>query len=176
MTQKPSPEEYLLIGEIVGAFGIRGQLKLRSLTDNVDHLRRKIKTVYIGAKHQEYQVAEVIEHKPGLLVMSLNGVASRTDAENLRGAEVAIHEKQAAPLDRDEYFIHDLYGLHVLLENGERLGTVREVLQTGANDVLVVTRENQPDVLIPVIHDVIIELDMPSKRLVVRLLDGLLGE
>lgn len=172
----PTPEEVLLVGEIVAAFGIRGQLKVRSLTDHVAHLRRKIKTVYVGPKLKPYQIKEVFEHKPGLLVFSFEGIATRTDAEGLRGSEMFILESQAVPLAEDEYFIHDLYGMQVLIEGGELLGTVREVLQTGANDVLVVQREQQPEALIPIIHDVIVEMDTAQKRLVIRLIPGLLGE
>lgn len=170
------PQEYLLVGEIVAAFGIRGQLKVRSLTDNVEHLRRKIKTLYVGSQRQAYRVKDLHEHKPGLLIVALEGVTGRTEAENLRGSEVAILAEQALPLNTDEYFIHDLYGLEVLLESGERLGKVREVVQTGANDVLVVARENESDALIPVIRDVVIELDVPNKRVVVRPLPGLLSD
>lgn len=172
----PQSNEYVLVGEIVAAFGIRGQLKVRSLTDRVDHLRLKIKQIYVGPKHQVYQVKETFEHKPGLLIMTLDGVKSRTDAENLRGSEVAILEGQTAPLETDEYFLHDLYDMEVMLESGEPFGKVREVLQTGANDVLVVARPDQPDALLPVIHDVIVSMDTAQKRMVVRLIDGLLGE
>lgn len=165
-----------MIGEIVAAFGIRGQVKMRSLTDNVAHLQRKIKTVYVGPKRVSHRLKEVFEHKPGLLIMTLEGVSSRTAAEDLRGVEVSILEEQAFPLDEGEYFIHELYGLDVFLEDGEKFGSVREVLQTGANDVLVVSRPNQPDALLPMIRDVVVSLDVPNKRVVVRLLEGLLGE
>ena len=165
-----------MVGEIVAAFGIRGQLKVRSLTDRVDHLLRKIKQIYVGPQRQPYKVKDLFEHKPGLLVLTLDGVASRADAENLRGAEITLLETQLAPLGKDEYFLHDLYGMEVVLETGESFGKVREIIQTGANDVLVVARPDQPDALLPVIHDVVITMDTAHKRVVVRLLDGLLAD
>ncbi|HJZ46309.1 MAG TPA: ribosome maturation factor RimM [Roseiflexaceae bacterium] len=163
-----------MIGEVVAPFGIRGQIKVKSYTDNVDHLRRHIRTVYLGPKRQSYPLKGVIEHKPGLLILSLGGVTKREQAEDLRSSEVAILERDAAPLDEGEYFIHQLYGLTVLTEDGAVIGKVREVLETGASEVLVVTRPGQPDGLIPMIRDVIQELDIPGGRIVVRVLEGLL--
>ncbi|MBC8159609.1 MAG: 16S rRNA processing protein RimM [Roseiflexaceae bacterium] len=172
----PQNEDFILVGEIVAAFGIKGQVKVKSYTDNLAHLQRKIKTLYVGAKRKPYVIKELFEHKPGLLVLQLEGVATRTAAEDLRGSELTILESQAAPLGEGEYFIHQLYRLNVLLESGEQLGKVREVLQTGANDVLVVAREGKPDALIPMINDVIVNLDLPHNQVVIRPLDGLFDE
>ena len=147
---------------------------MKSYTDNVDHLSRRIRTVYLGPKRQSYPLKGVIEHKQGLLILSLGGVTKREQAEDLRRFEVAILEREAAPLAEDEYFIHQLYGLTVLTEDGIEIGKVREVLETGASEVLVVTRAGQPDGLIPMIHDVVQELDIAGSRIVVRLLEGLL--
>ena len=176
MTEQSSPDDYMLVGQIVGAFGIRGQIKLRSLTDNVDHLRRQIKALYIGPKRQEFKLKEAFEHKPGMLILTLEGVSSRIAAEELRGSEVTILEHQAAPLAVDEYFIHQLFGLEVRTEDGAVMGTVREVLQTGANDVLVVAREGKPEALLPIIHDVILSFNFAEKYVVVRPLEGLLSD
>lgn len=173
MTQNPNNEDFLLIGEIVAAFGIKGQVKMRSLTDNIEHLQRNVTSVYIGAKHKQHRIKELFEHKPGLLVLQLEGVATRTDAENLRGSEVTILESQAAPLGEGEYFIHQLYNLEVVLEDGEPLGKVRDVLQTGANEVLVVAREGKPDALIPVVAD-IVSFDFATKRATVRPIEGMI--
>jgi 16S rRNA processing protein RimM len=175
MTEKtPSPDELLLVGQIVAAFGIRGQVKMKAYTANVEHLRRRIRTLYIGPERRGYGLKNVIEHKPGLLILTLDGVTSREQAEDLRRAEVAILEREAAPLEAGEYFIHQLYGLDVVTEQGQPIGKVREVLETGANDVLIVSRPGQPDGLIPMIHDVVQELDIEGKRVVVRLIEGLL--
>lgn len=174
MHRAPTPaDDTLLIGEIVAAFGIRGQMKMRSYTDNVEHLRRRVRSVFLGPERQEYALRGVIAHKPGMLVVSLEGVTTRTEAEELSGSEVAIRESDAPPLAQGEYFIHDLYGLLVVTEAGEEIGRVREVISTGANEVLVVPRQGQPEALIPVIHDVVQDLDIPSGRVVIRVIEGL---
>lgn len=172
--RSPDPDETLLIGEIVAPFGLRGQVKVRSYTDQVEHLRQHIRSVFLGPERREYALTGVFEHKPGLLVLSLGGITTREAAEELRGAEVAILEREAAPLAEGEYFIHQLYGLTVVDEAGTEIGRVREVLETGANEVLVVARPGAPELLLPMIYDVVQDLDIPGGRVVVRLLEGLL--
>jgi 16S rRNA processing protein RimM len=173
-SSSPSPDELLLIGHIGGAFGLRGQVKFAPITQHVDHLRRNIQTLYIGPKLQPYQLRNVLVHKQGVLVLTLEGVNDRGAADMLRGAEASIRESEAAPLETDEYFFHSLYGLAVVTEEGEELGKVRDVLETGANDVLVVARSNGGEALIPIIQDVVREMDVPGGRIVVRLIPGLL--
>src|SRR6266508_2860610 len=114
------------------------------------------------------------EHSPSPDETLLSGVTTPEEAENLRGAEVAIREQDAAPLEADEYFIHQLYGLTVVAEDGAEIGRVREVIETGANEVLIVARPGQPDALIPMIRDVVQDLDIAGGRVVVRLIEGLL--
>lgn len=167
------PAEYLLIGQIVAAHGLRGQVKVRALTDRPDHIQQHIRTVFVGEQRTPYRLLALHQHKPGVLILTLSDVADRTAAEDLRRAEIYIAATEAAPLDEDEYFVHDLYGLRVEDEAGATLGTVREVLETGANEVLVVKRTEGGELLLPVIRDVIVQMDINGGRVVVRLLEGL---
>lgn len=175
MTEQPAtPDTTILIGQIVAAFGVRGQVKMKAITAQVDHLRRRIRTLYLGPKLQAYTLKSLIEHKPGLLILTLEGLTTREQANELRGQDVAILETQAAPLAEGEYFIHQLYGLKVVADTGDEIGSVAEVLETGANEVLVVKRDGKPDGLIPMIHDVVQALDFAGGRVVVHLMPGLL--
>lgn len=176
MEEHPSADEVLLIGTVIDAFGLHGEIKIRSFTDRVDHLRRHVRTVFLGEERRPFALQRVHEPKAGVLILTLGGVTDRTTAEALRGAEVTIRESDAAPLDTDEYFIHQLYGLRVVERNGEEIGVVREVLQTGANDVIVVERHGCPDTLLPMIHDVVERLDIAAGEIVVRLLPGLIDD
>jgi 16S rRNA processing protein RimM len=166
-------EEFLLVGYIVSAFGLQGQVKMRAVTDRPEHMAAQVYTLYVGARHTPYRLRSMFEHKPGLLVLTLDGVHTREQAEDLRGSEVFIHERDAAPLEEDEYYLHDLYGLQVETAEGEALGEVRDVLETGANNVLIVARPGQGDLLIPMIREVVQHLDIAQGRIVVRLLEGL---
>lgn len=167
-------EEFLLIGRIVSPFGVRGQLKFAAVTDRPDYIRRHVRTLYLGAQRATYTLAKLHEHKPGLFILGLRGVDSHEAAEELRGEDVYINAAEAAPLDKDEYFLHQLVGLTVQLEDGQELGKVREVLETGASDVLVIARPGQPDALVPMAREFIIELNVAQGRLVVRPIEGLL--
>ncbi len=176
MSSPLESEDFLLIGTIVAPFGVHGQVKLRAFTDNPEHVQKRIRTVYIGKRFSPYQLLNVFQHKPGLLILTLKGIATREDAEDLRGADVHIPESEAAPLAAGEYFLHQLYNLHVETIDGQTIGQVREVIETGANNVVVVTRPNQSDALIPMIHDVVQEIDFAGGRLIIRVIEGLLSE
>jgi 16S rRNA processing protein RimM len=175
MTNPPvAPDELLLIGRIIGVVGLRGQMRMRLITTKFDHLQRRVRRVFVGAQQTPHTLTGVNFPKPGVAVIALADVTSREQAELLRGSDVLIHQRDAAPLDTDEYFIHELYDLMVVTEAGEELGRVREVLETGANEVLVVQRRGAAEALIPMIRDVVVQLDIPAQRIVIRPIDGLL--
>jgi 16S rRNA processing protein RimM len=174
MHEQPTPENTLLVGILSAPFGVRGQIKMRAITSNLEHLIRKIRTVYVGPSYQTYRITNMFEHKPGLLILTLDGVADRNAAEALRGADVSILSSHASPLADDEYFLHDLPGLRVETESGALVGVVRDYIETGANEVIVVAREGAADALIPLVHDIVVELNIAAKRIVIRPLPGLL--
>lgn len=169
----PSADDLLLVGSISGPFGVRGQVKLNTLSSHPEHLAR-VRTVYIGEELKPMRLQRAQMHKHNLVILTLDGVGNRNAAELLRNAEVFIRETDAAPLEAGEYFLHDLPGLTVETTAGETLGHVKEVLETGANDVLVVERLEGGEALVPMIHDVVKELDLQGKRIVVELIPGLL--
>ena len=174
---RPQPEEqddFLLVGTLGLPFGIKGQVKLHTLTSRPEHLRR-LETLFLGEKRRAVTLRRAIQHKPNILLLTLDGIEDRTTAEAVRGEEVFIRESDAAPLEEDEYFLHDLPGLRVETTAGEHVGTVKEVLETGANDVLVVERVAGGEVLVPMIHDVVKALDIGAQRLVIEPIDGLLA-
>jgi 16S rRNA processing protein RimM len=168
------PEELLLAGYLVGSFGIKGQLKLRLVSDRPDHLERRVKTLYVGKLRQPYKLKSAFQHKSNLMIVSLEGVESRDDADALRGSEVSIREQDAAPLADDEYFLHELHELPVLTEAGDEVGVVRDIVETGASDMLVVRRPGKADALIPMVRDFVVELDIPGRKIVIRPIQGLL--
>jgi 16S rRNA processing protein RimM len=109
-----------------------------------------------------------------VLIIALAGIDSRDAAEALRGQEVYIRQADALPLDQDEYYLHDLPGLRVEHVDGTTIGIVKEVLETGANEVLIVTRPEGGEVLIPMIKDVVKRLDIAAGVVVIEPLPGML--
>lgn len=172
-TPLTNADEFLLVGSIGLPFGIKGQVKLHTITSRPEHLIR-LKTVFLGDAHVATRLRRAVEHKHAVMILTIDGVEDRNAAEALRGTEVYIRQQDAAPLDEDEYFLHDLPGLQVETIAGEILGTVSEVLETGANDVLVVKRESGQEVLIPMTREVIKSLDLTTKRVIIEPLQGLL--
>jgi 16S rRNA processing protein RimM len=154
-------------------FGVHGQLKLHAITNRPEHLSR-VSTVFIGVELTPYKLRRAAEHKPSVLIITLSGIATRDDAEALRGQEVYIRQTDALPLDPDEYYLHDLPGLRVEIVDGTVIGTVKEVLETGANEVLIVVRPEGGEVLIPMIKDVVKQLDIAAGVVVIDPLPGML--
>ena len=169
-------DDLLLIGLVAAPFGVKGQLKLKSLTDRPDYISRNVRTLYLqlGKEVSEHTLARLHEHKPGLLILTLQGVDDREAAEELRGAEVYIRASEAAPLAEDEYFIHQLVGLTALTPEGQTIGKVREIIETGAGEVLVIARPSQPDALVPMVRQFITSLDLPAGQVVITPIEGLL--
>ncbi|HEY0603282.1 MAG TPA: ribosome maturation factor RimM [Herpetosiphonaceae bacterium] len=177
MSQQPRPslDELLLVGQITSPFGVHGQLNLHAITNRPEHLRR-VSTVFVGENLTPYKLKRAAPHKPTVLIVTLNGIDSREAAETLRGQEVYIRQADAMPLDEDEYYLHDLPGLRVETADGTAIGTVKEVLETGANEVLVVTRPEGGEALIPMIKDVVKRLDIAGGLIVVEPLPGMLDD
>jgi 16S rRNA processing protein RimM len=133
---------------------------------------RDLKRVFVG---EDRTPADIIQRRtvgPGA-VLRLSTVKSRDAARALFQSYVYVPEAEAAPLPEGEYFVHQIIGLTVITTEGETLGTVREVLQTGSNDVYLV-RQGQREVLIPALKDVVHRIDLEAKTMVVTLPPGLL--
>ena len=109
-----------------------------------------------------------------MVILKFKGYDSINDVERYRGRDLWITREQAVPLGEDENFVADLIGLAVVTDGGETLGTMKDVMFTGANDVYVVERENGKELLLPAIKDCILDVDLENGVMTVHVLDGLL--
>jgi 16S rRNA processing protein RimM len=169
----PLPDEMLLIGRIVGPFGVRGQLRVAAVTDRPKHLQH-VKRVFVGDTLKPYRLRQAFVHKPSIVVLALEGVGSRNAAETLREQDVYIRQSDALPLEEEEYYLHDLPGMRVQTLDGVDVGVVKGVIETGANEVLVVTRPEGGEVLVPMIKDVVKQLDIAGGTIMIEPMPGLL--
>lgn len=175
--QETSPEpRYLAVGLIVGAHGLRGELKVELLTDD-PHRFGQLERVYLGLEGTEptpWALAGYRLHK-GRALLQLERCNGRAEAQALRGLLVQIPIDEAIPLEEGQYFEHQIMGLEVWTVSGESLGTVDEIIHTGANEVYVVhgTGPARNEILIPAIADVVVEIDLVAGRLTVQLPEGL---
>jgi 16S rRNA processing protein RimM len=165
--------DYLVVGEILRPHGVRGELRMRVLTDYPERLGT-LETLYVGPDHNPHRVLGSRGHRETVL-LRLEGVPDRETAERYRGLLVHVAIEDAVPLEDGEHYLFELVGLTVVTEEGRELGQLVDVLETGANDVYVV-KGPSGEVLLPAIPDVVREVDVQGGQMTVHLLDGLLDE
>lgn len=169
--------DYFDIGSIVNVHGLRGELRVLPTTE--DPLRFELlKTIEVFPKNSEsgsviYVLDSVRLHKT-VVVLKLIGIDDRNAAEQLIGGVIKIPRSMALPLDEDEYYQKDLLDMAVITDEGEELGTLVQILETGANDVYVVRSEGEAkDLLIPAIKECILSVDIAASKMTVHLMKGL---
>lgn len=170
---------YLLIGQITRPHGVRGELRVRLSTDYPDHVN-ELKHVYIGKKlsgedAQPYAVSGLRMNKAhGLL--RLEEINDRNQADRLRQLYVLVRFEDAVSLEDDEFYLFQVIGMSVQTQDGFTLGTVRRVMETGANDVYVVDSPEHGEVLFPITVETLISHDIEDGIIWVNIPDGLLPE
>ncbi len=167
-------EAYLQVGVITSTHGLKGECKVFPTTDDMARFK-KLKEVRAetGKGMETLRITQVRFHK-NMAMLKFDGIDTIEEIQAYKGCSLLIPRKDAVPLAPGEYFLCDLVGLAAYEDNGNRLGTVKEILRTGANDVYVVEREDKKEVLIPNIKDCILEVSLEEKRMTVHLLEGLL--
>ena len=167
-------QEFLEVGQIINTFGIKGFVKVYPYTDDIKRFD-DLKKVYIKNKleKKELEIQEVKYHK-NMVLIKFKGIDKLEDAESLRCHYKLIDRKDSKPLDEDTYFIVDLLGLEVYTDEGKLLGKLDDIFNTGSNDIYVVKDELGKQLLLPAIKDVIKEIDIKNKKIIVHLLNGLI--
>lgn len=168
--------EYFEIGKIVNTHGIHGEVRVLTTTDFVAQRFAIDTTVYVRTlrqpQPQSLTVKTVRRHKQFLLV-SFEELADLTAVEPLKGGKLLVGADQRHDLADGEFYYSDIIGLTVVDESNEPLGTVKEILSPGANDVWVVARKHQSDLLLPAIKSVILHLDLSAHTVTVAVPEGL---
>jgi 16S rRNA processing protein RimM len=146
---------------------VRGEFKLRLQTDDPEHLLT-VRRLYLGDETTPRAVLGARLHA-GHALLRLQGISSPETVERLRDTPLRMRGSDARPLAPNEYFLYQIIGLAVVTEEGERLGAVTDLLETGANEVLVVTPDDGgADLLLPSHPEVVLELDPRAGRVVIR--------
>lgn len=167
-------EEMLRVGVISSTHGVRGEVKVFPTTDDPNRFK-DLKTVTLDTGKELLPLTiQSVKFFKRMVILKFKEYDNINDIEPYKGRDLLIHRDQAVPLNEGEYFITDLVGLDVITDEGEPLGKLSEVLQTGANDVYVVKRSSGKDVLIPAIKSCILNVDLDAGQMKVHLLDGLL--
>ena len=166
-------EELLQVGAITSTHGIRGEVKVFPTTDDPKRFC-KLKQVILddGKSKQELEI-ESVKFFKNLIILKFKGIDDINEVEKYRKATLWVTREQAVPLKKDEYFIADLIGLSVVTEEGEVLGNLTDVMQTGANDVYVIAKEGEEEFLIPAIKECVKNVDLENRMMTIFLMPGL---
>ena len=167
-------EQFLQVGVISSTHGIRGEVKVFPTTD--DPMRfKKLKKVLLdtGRERLELEVQSVRFFKQ-FAIVKFKGIDNINDIERYKGKGLFVPREDAVPLDEDEYYIADLIGMEVFTEDGH-FGVVKDVMETGANEVYIIESDEHGEVLIPAIRQCVLDVNVEEKKMKIRLMDGLIG-
>lgn len=166
-------EDLLQVGVVTTTHGVRGEVKVFPMTDDSARFK-KLKNVILdtGKEKLDMEITNVKFFK-NLVIVKFKGYDNINDVERFRQAKLLVTRDNAVELAENEYFIADLIGLKASSDEGEDLGEITDVLQTGANDVYVISKEGTPDLLVPAIKDCVVNVDIEAGTIVLHLLDGL---
>lgn len=167
-------EEFLQVGIVSSTHGIRGEVKVYPTTDDINRFKKLKQVIAEGKKQNETLHVEQVKFFKNMVILKFREINSMDEAEKYRNVPLLVPRDQAIRLKPGEYFLCDLIGLEVSADTGEYLGTLSEVIRTGANDVYVVRSKNEKEVLIPNIKECIIEVSLEKNTMTVHLLEGLL--
>jgi len=167
--------EWATIGKIVAPFGIRGDLKVFSLSD-VPNRFASLKGGYLGPGYTYYTIQNVRPYKGDMLLLKFADINDATTAETLRKHDIFIPLDQLAQLPPDSYYQHDILGLHVETLAGRDVGVIVDIIVTGSNDVYVVESPQKQQFLIPAIKDVIKQIDLLRRMMYIDPMEGLLDD
>jgi 16S rRNA processing protein RimM len=177
MAKAKEKKSYLAIGKIVSPHGIRGEVKVEPMTDFPERFAAGGQA-FLGAQTgvAEAEAVTIAAARPhqGRWLVLFGHIKDRNAAETLRDLYLLIPEENAMPLGEHENYAHDLIGLDVVTADGELIGTLVEILFTPANDVYI-TRGERGETLIPATRDVIVNVDLPARKMTVALPEGLLA-
>ena len=162
-----------LVGYITKPHGIKGEVKIESITPDPSRFKQLDKVyLQINDSTRAFSIRKV-RVTERFVYIRFKGIDSRNDAELLRNAEVLIEEKDLIQPTQDEYFVHDLIGCQVVSEGNENIGVVDEVIQITSNDVYVLKKEDGTELLIPATRDVVKQVDIKQKVIIIHVLEGL---
>ena len=155
-------QDYLHVGKIINVHGIRGEVKVLPLTDDPERFF-SLDKVYVKKNDSFYPltVSKVRIHKNHILIL-FNEVFNRDQAEELKGYFMAIERKDAIKLSENQYFIGDLIGIEVYSIKNEKIGRIKDILQTGPTDIYVIQTEAK-EILVPALKEIFREIDIENK-------------
>lgn len=167
-------EDMLQVGVITQTHGVRGEVKVFPTTDDVNRFK-KLKQVILdtGKETMPLEIQSVKFFKQ-FVILKFKGIDNINDIEKYKRCSLYVTREHAVPLEEDEYFIADIIGMEVCTEDGNIFGTLKDVIETGANDVYVIENAEHGEVLVPAIKECIRSVDIEKGQMMIHLMDGLI--
>ena len=166
-------EERFQVGVISSTHGIRGEVKVFPTTDNVKRFKKGITLILDTGKEERQLIVEGVKFFKQFVILKFEGIDNINDIEKYKSKSLYVTRENAIKLKKNEYFIADLIGLQVWEDNGDFLGELKDVIETGANDVYVIKQENGKDILLPAIKECILSVEIEEKKMTVHVMAGL---
>ena len=166
-------EQFLQVGVISSTHGIRGEVKVFPTTDDPARFKKLQKVLLDRGKAQLELELQSVKFFKQFVIAKFKGIDNINDIEMYKGKSLFVPREDAVELKEDEYYIGDLIGMEVFTEEG-RFGVLKDVMETGANEVYVIDSDEHGEVLIPAIKQCILDVDIEGKRMKIRLMEGLI--
>ena len=161
------------VGVIAGTHGLRGEVKVFPTTDEPARFLDLEKVILDTGREERTLSIRSVKFFKKFVILGFKGMDRIEDVEKLKGAELLINREDAIPLEEGEYFIPDLLGLRVVTDDGRELGVIKDVIETGANNVYDVQNEDGARILIPAIPQCILDVRLEEGDMTVHLVPGL---
>lgn len=166
-------EQLLQVGIISSTHGVRGEVKVFPTTDDVRRFK-KLKQVILDTGREQLPLEiESVKFFKQFAILKFKGIDSINDIEKYKGRSLLVDREHAVKLKKDEYFIADMIGISVYTEDGAPFGTLKDVMETGANDVYIIDSPAHGEVLIPAIKQCVLDVDIEQKKMTIHLMEGL---
>lgn len=166
-------EQIFQVGVISSTHGVRGEVKVFPTTDDMKRFKKLKEVILDTGREKKTLEIESVKFFKQLVILKFRGIDNINDIEKYKGKSLFVDRKHAVRLRKDEYFIADMIGMRVTTDKGEDFGTLKEVIETGANDVYIIDTKEHGEVLVPAIKQCILDVDIEQGMMRIHLLEGL---
>jgi len=166
-------EKLLQVGVITSTHGIRGEVKVFPTTDDPKRFKKLKQVILDTGKEKRDLEVESVKFFKQFVILKFKGIDNINEVERYKRCPLLVTRDHAVPLQEDEYFIADMIGMQVVTEDGALFGTLKDVIETGANDVYIIESSEHGEVLVPAIKECILDINIEEQKMQIHLMDGL---
>ena len=167
-------EQLLQVGVITQTHGVHGEVKVFPTTDDPERFL-DLEYVFLDTGREKKKLTiQSVKFFKQFVILKFKGINNINDIEKYKRCALLVDRENAVELEEDEYFIADMIGMNVFTEDGELFGTLKDVIETGANDVYIINSKKHGEVLIPAIKECILDVNVKEGRMLVHLMEGLI--